>query len=151
MNQVIKGIYCLEIVIAKNSQIKVGALGPIDFQKGTYLYIGSAQRNFEKRLMRHLRSEKKLHWHIDYLLTNNKAELKRIFYKEAEKKEECRIADLLKKKAKAIKGFGCSDCSCKSHLFMTEREDLLFAADMKIFPIKKFRANEISDHSIDAN
>jgi len=42
-------------------------LGEFDFPAGIRLH-GSAKRNFEARIARHLRQEKTLRWHIDYLL-----------------------------------------------------------------------------------
>ncbi|MCP2603883.1 GIY-YIG nuclease family protein [Candidatus Aminicenantes bacterium AC-708-M15] len=99
-------------------KIKVGKLNIIDFQPGNYLYIGSAQRGFEARITRHLRKNKKLFWHIDYLL--NEAEIKEIWIKEGEK-IECETADRIKNclpfSFYPIKGFGSSDCKCSSHLF----------------------------------
>ena len=44
-----KGIYCLVINIHEKMKIEVGALGEIDFEKGTYIYVGSAQNNLKKR------------------------------------------------------------------------------------------------------
>ena len=66
-----KECYCLIINLEKNRKIKIGKkLGKIDFEKGFYVYVGSALNSLESRLNRHLSDEKKLHWHIDYLLKN---------------------------------------------------------------------------------
>ena len=37
-------------------------------KKGIYIYTGSAKKNIDSRIKRHLSNSKKLHWHIDYLL-----------------------------------------------------------------------------------
>ena len=37
------------------------------FQKGIYVYVGSAKRNILQRINRHKEFHKKLHWHFDYL------------------------------------------------------------------------------------
>ena len=116
----IKGIYILFISIKRDILIGVGALGKIKFTQGTYAYVGSAQNGIKKRVTRHLRKEKKKFWHIDYLLEQKDNSVEEIFYQKAPKKKECRIAEALSKLGEPIKGFGCSDCSCVSHLFRIE-------------------------------
>ncbi|MGQ9625005.1 MAG: GIY-YIG nuclease family protein [Candidatus Bathycorpusculaceae bacterium] len=112
-----KGIYVLIISIKERVAVNIGALGKINFEKGFYAYVGSAQANLEKRIKRHFRRNKRKFWHIDYLLCNNAAKIEKIFYKKAEKAEECKIAKEIGKKGVALKGFGSSDCKCESHLF----------------------------------
>jgi len=87
------------------------------FRRGRYVYVGSAQNGVEKRIARHFTKNKRLWWHIDYLLSNPFVRIEKAFYKKAGKLEECRIAWLLSRFEELIKGFGCSDCKCKSHLF----------------------------------
>lgn len=115
-----RGIYVLIISLNKNIEIEVGALGNINFKKGLYAYVGSAQNNLEKRLNRHLKKFKRKFWHIDYLLANKHAKIVKIFYKSAEKSEECNIAKIICERGIPIKDFGSSDCHCKSHLFKIE-------------------------------
>jgi|TARA_B100001971_G_C18226356_1_gene560722 Uri superfamily endonuclease len=112
-----KGIYCLIINVKKIIELKIGALGKIKFKKGTYVYVGSAQNNLKKRVKRHLSENKKLKWHIDYLLKNKNVKIEKTIYKKAGKKEECKTACLFSKFDRLIKNFGSSDCSCCSHLF----------------------------------
>jgi adenylylsulfate kinase len=120
-----KGIYVLLISIARNINVSVGALGEKSFQKGVYVYVGSAQNNLMKRVGRHLRRVKRKFWHIDYLLSNYHAEVIRVFYQESGRLEECRVAERLREKATPIKGFGSSDCKCEGHLFRVEAYDYL--------------------------
>ena len=121
-----KGTYCLVIELKKDSSIKIGVLGTIKFKKGFYCYVGSALNNLEKRVQRHLSQKKKLHWHIDYFLMNQNTSIKKVFYKESKNKEECKIARfVLKNSTGAIENFGCSDCSCKSHLFIIKNTNFL--------------------------
>lgn len=120
-----KGIYVLLISTTKNISVSVGALGKKSFQKGLYAYVGSAQSNLGKRVERHLRKVKRKFWHIDYLLSNRPTEILKVFYKEAGRLEECRIAERLGEIATPISGFGSSDCTCKSHLFRIEANDYL--------------------------
>ncbi len=115
-----KGIYVLLINLDKNIKIKIGSLGFLNFKKGLYAYVGSAQNNLEKRVHRHLKKEKNLYWHIDYFL--QKAKVVKIFYKKARKEEECKTAEKLKKNYEFIPKFGCSDCKCKSHLFSVNKK-----------------------------
>jgi Uri superfamily endonuclease len=97
--------------------VHAGALGKVAFKKGLYAYVGSAQNNLEPRVKRHLRKEKRKFWHIDYLLDNEAAKIIKVFYKEADKPEECTIAKVIGEKGEPIDHFGSSDCQCKSHLF----------------------------------
>ena len=97
--------------------MKVGALGELTFKKGLYAYVGSAQKNLEQRLKRHFGKEKRLFWHIDYLLDSDGAEIVKVFYTAADKTEECSIAKVIFERGESINGFGCSDCDCASHLF----------------------------------
>lgn len=110
-----KGCYCLIINLENSSKIKIGKLGKIDFEKGNYVYVGSAMNYLESRIRRHLRSEKKLHWHIDYLL--KKAEVSDVIYNESTKKVECELSQYISSNANGITDFGCSDCECESHLY----------------------------------
>jgi len=119
-----KGIYALCIVIEKDIRVKVGALGCISFQKGWYVYVGSALNSLEPRLLRHIGKSKgnvgKLHWHIDYLLINMAVRIANIFIKETLEKEECVLARYVGLHGVSISGFGSSDCRCDGHLFSVD-------------------------------
>lgn len=119
-----KAIYALIIQVENTISLKIGTLGPKILNKGLFVYVGSAQSNFYKRINRHKRQKKKIFWHIDYLLTNKKTRIIKIFFKVAKKTEECKLAQLISKKGKSIPNFGSSDCKCKSHLFQIK--DWLF-------------------------
>jgi Uri superfamily endonuclease len=115
-----KGIYVLVIRLNSDTSINVGALGQKTFKKGTYAYVGSAQKNLEQRVQRHLRREKRKFWHIDYLLGNDATKVIKVLLKQGSKAEECQVANEISSKSEAVNGFGCSDCHCKSHLFRVE-------------------------------
>ncbi|MFW6013779.1 MAG: GIY-YIG nuclease family protein [Candidatus Nanoarchaeia archaeon] len=115
-----KGVYLLEIYVSKSKQIKIGSLGYVDFMKGSFFYVGSAQNNLEKRIKRHLSVEKTNRWHIDYLLSNKDTKVVNVYYKIAGKDEECKTSKELSSKGFKIKGFGSSDCKCTSHLIRLE-------------------------------
>lgn len=112
-----RGIYLLLISVEKEIEVEVGALGKVNFNPGYYTYVGSAQKNLDARVERHLSNNKKKFWHIDYLLDNKNVEVVDVFYKEAGKEEECKTARELENRFPSVKGFGCSDCNCRSHLF----------------------------------
>lgn len=120
-----KGIYVLLIKVNKELRIKIGALGTMNFNKGYYAYVGSSQNNLMKRLQRHYSSNKRMHWHIDYLLKNENAVIKGFHCREACKEWECMTARELNKKGVGMPGFGCSDCKCKSHLIKVKSEKLI--------------------------
>ncbi len=129
------GIYVLIIQVSKDIKVNVGATGRIALTKGLYAYVGSAQTNMKQRIKRHLRNEKRKFWHIDYLLDNVAARIMEVFFREADKSEECKTAKAIGKRGEPIYGFGCSDCNCKSHLFHIE--DFKFIKEtMQAFPRK---------------
>ena len=111
-----KGCYCLIIHLNDEKTIKIGKkLGKITFKEGYYVYVGSAMNSLSSRITRHLSDEKKLHWHVDYLLKNS--EITDVIYNESTQKIECDLSHHLAAKANGIEGFGCSDCKCESHLY----------------------------------
>jgi len=116
----LKGIYVLIIKLSKNTSVEVGALGKLAFDGGLYAYVGSAQNNLQLRVERHKRKNKRLFWHIDYLLNDKAATVTDVLYAQDDKTKECQIAAKLAEKSVPIKGFGCSDCRCTSHLFRAE-------------------------------
>ena len=68
VNTVRKGSYVLVIEVKDDGEMKVGKLGVIRFNRGYYAYVGSAMNGIDARVGRHMRQDKKKHWHIDYLL-----------------------------------------------------------------------------------
>ncbi len=134
-----KGVYCLVLKLEEDKEIKIGRLGRVDFKMGCYIYVGSALNSIYLRVQRHLNQKKKLHWHIDYLTQN--ARITRIYYKETEEKMECRIAERFRA-FDCIRGFGSSDCRCKSHLFFVPGEENLELFERLFEDFTCFRAPE---------
>jgi Uri superfamily endonuclease len=129
----LKGIYVLIIQVSEGINLDVGAIGKIAFKKGLYAYVGSAQINLEKRIRRHFRKHKRKFWHVDYLLDSDAAKIAKVFFKNANKTEECETAKTIGERGRAISGFGCSDCNCNSHLFHIS--DYRFLQEtMRVFP-----------------
>ena len=115
-----KGSYVLVIQLPESRLISVGKLRTAVFDAGYYVYTGSALRGFKTRINWHLRKEKKLHWHVDYLL--QRAEITGLFLIQTEKRLECEVACILEKKYNVVPGLGSSDCNCIGHLFYSPGE-----------------------------
>jgi len=111
----VKGSYVLLIQLPEGQRITIGSLKAIYFPRGYYAYVGSAMGGFKSRLNRHLKSDKKPHWHIDYLL--EKASISEIILCETKDRAECAVAQAFSHQFDSIPGFGASDCQCPSHLF----------------------------------
>ncbi|MDP3564242.1 MAG: GIY-YIG nuclease family protein [Methanoregula sp.] len=117
-----KGIYCL---IFKNPGcvVRVGALGEIAFRPGWHCYIGSALGSGGlKRLERHIslaaQRDKRPKWHVDYLHISSCFSLVYAVYAVTNEQLECQLAHELD--TGGVLKFGCSDCTCTSHLFYRE-------------------------------
>jgi sugar fermentation stimulation protein A len=119
------GVYLFALELPRGRPLNVGSLGTVRFKKGWYVYVGSAKRRLSRRLARHMnKSEAKaLRWHIDYL--RNRAQAVRAFPIATRLDLECRLArDVAAIAAEMVPRFGCSDCSCPSHLFRFEADPL---------------------------
>ncbi len=126
----------LLIELPEEQTIATGSLKAIYFPGGYYAYVGSAMGGFKSRLNRHLKSNKKPHWHIDYLL--EKASIVDIIFCETNDRMECIIAHVLNGQFDSIPGFGSSDCKCRSHLFFaTDKMKPTIMATLNSLPIKE--------------
>ncbi len=113
-----KGCYVLLLRLEQERSIAVGRLGRFRFPRGYYAYVGSAMRGIEKRIARHLREDRRRHWHLDYLL--ELAEPLAVFKIASAERCECALAEVvgsLEGACTPVRGFGSSDCSCGAHLF----------------------------------
>jgi sugar fermentation stimulation protein A len=113
------GVYLFALELERQRTVKVGSLGSIRFEKGWYVYVGSARRNLSRRLARHERTYpgKAMRWHIDFLRTEARAVRPIPIFTRYDL--ECRLAhDVGAISAGMVPHFGCSDCSCSSHLFV---------------------------------
>jgi Uri superfamily endonuclease len=113
-----KGIYCL-VLRNPACTVTVGALGSVAFTAGFHVYVGSAQGGGGlKRVRRHIllaqTKDRRPKWHIDYLLTSDDFGLCSVVCASTAEKFECRLAQTLP--GSPVPFFGCSDCSCGSHL-----------------------------------
>lgn len=118
MNQAEPGTYVLVIALSEPVRLEVGGLGAHDFRAGYYLYVGSALNGLRNRVARHIRKEKRLHWHIDYLL--QVATVVDVWRHMGPERLECAWAEALERSGqveRVVKDFGASDCRCGGHLF----------------------------------
>jgi len=120
------GAYVLLLQLKDKRTLVIGALGEYHFQSGFYAYVGSAlgPGGF-KRILRHIRvskgDNKVRKWHIDYLSSvSTIIEAHKVFTHE---RLECAIATLMLNDLgrPSMRGFGSSDCKCRSHLFYSEK------------------------------
>jgi Uri superfamily endonuclease len=123
-NTGLKGSYLLVLRLRSHQRITVGSLGRIGFPPGYYIYGGSAQGpgGLRARLERHIKPDKPLRWHIDYL--RRRAEVHGIWTAAGARNLEHRWAGLMKGAEGAsvpAPGFGASDCRCAAHLFHFSR------------------------------
>jgi len=112
-----KGSYVLVLHFAETKCLTVGKLGTFAFPTGLYLYFGSALNGLAGRIRRHLRQDKKVHWHVDALTPE--AEVVEVAWALGAYRYECSWARAAVERAGATipaRGFGSSDCHCPSHL-----------------------------------
>jgi sugar fermentation stimulation protein A len=119
------GAYILVLRLKQRCRIMSGSLGVILFEPGWYAYVGSGMGNLSSRIARHHRRRKTLHWHIDYLRDRvDSREIVSLPVRSLQRLE-CPLArDLVELAVGSTPRFGCSDCSCSSHLFRFESDPL---------------------------
>jgi Uri superfamily endonuclease len=100
--------------LSKNLEVQVGKLGRFSFPAGDYIYTGSAKKNMDQRIQRHLKQNKKKHWHIDYLFASKECTIQEIIKSNI---AECTLNQSTSGKI-IVPAFGSSDCyaGCISHL-----------------------------------
>jgi Uri superfamily endonuclease len=112
------GAYALVIRLRREFDAPVGALGTIHLAPGCYVYLGSANGpgGIAARVRRHLRADKRMHWHIDRL--TGAGAISDIAAQPGG--SECALVDHLMTVAGIdvpVAGFGSSDCrQCRAHL-----------------------------------
>ena len=116
-----KGSYCLLFEVDSDLKVKVRNGRNFQIKRGIYIYCGSAfgGGGVKRRVLRHLKRDKKEHWHIDFLTTRDETEFIGFWIFEG-KRCECEIAGKISNFGEAVKGFGSTDCRCESHLFKVE-------------------------------
>lgn len=117
------GTYALILQSHSNATAQVGRWGSLAIEPGYYVYVGSAfgPGGVRARVLRHVRTAKARHWHIDYLrkfLSPVGA-----WYSHDARRLEHLWAQVFQdmRGVASVQGFGCSDCTCLSHLFHSTR------------------------------
>jgi Uri superfamily endonuclease len=119
-----RGTYLLGMSLDEDITLTVGRLGRFVFPAGYYAYAGSARGpgGLSARLARHRRREKRLYWHVDYLLAH--ARLMEVWTVVSEQRLECAwaqaVMDMTGSQVIAPR-FGASDCRCPAHLLYFPR------------------------------
>ncbi len=113
-----KGAYILQINVEETLIAAIPSLQNPQIDAGLYLYCGSANGpgGIRARVLRHLKRDKKPHWHVDRLTISQGVEAFSLF----EQGNECRLIErllVLSFVSQPYPGFGSSDCrKCRAHL-----------------------------------
>ncbi len=125
------GTYALFLHVEEELRMRVGALGLCSFPRGVHVYAGSAMRGLRARLARHVRREKRVHWHVDRLTTAAGCRVLGAVVFTSPVLRECDIIGSLEciesiESIEAVDGidgaevrpprFGASDHGCRGHL-----------------------------------
>ncbi len=151
-----RGAYVLVINLHTSHSIHLKSLGELKFDRGAWIYIGSAMgkgsTNLENRLRRHFRSQKTIHWHIDHLL-NSDSKIQCAIWAESSQPIECTIAksiENIKGIQKGPRGFGASDCmnKCWTHLYHSPSNEDLEGKIKTVFRKLKLKPRITNDGNI---
>ena len=121
------GTYALVLRSFRSARAQIGRWGRLDIEPGFYIYVGSAfgPGGVKSRILRHCRKTKSKHWHIDYL----RGHVEPIFawYSYEPLNLEHQWAKVLSEMVEMlpVKGFGCTDCKCRAHLFVSRTRPAL--------------------------
>lgn len=115
------GTYALLLTLSRRKTLQVGSLGQFRFNRGVYVYIGSAfgPGGLKARISHHRRVSSKPRWHVDTL--RRAATPTGVWYTYDPIRREHQWAQIFLKMSSAImpaNGFGASDCDCPAHLFL---------------------------------
>ncbi len=112
-----RGSYLLIIHLPRDSTIRTKGK-EFFLRRGFYIYVGSAMRNLKSRIGRHLRREKKKHWHIDFLL--EKARIVEVVAIPSSVRLEEELSLCVARYGEPVEGFGSSDTGVPSNLYRFE-------------------------------
>ena len=160
------GVYVMVMHLDHDLDLEIGSKGMMHFKKGYYMYVGSAKANLTKRIERHKRKRKKMHWHLDYFrghcemiaavpirtsglpleswsLTHEPyPSMPSMPDPDVEVSVECALADAVGAIAEwEVPKFGSSDCYCTSHLFGMMENPIHNKKFMDV--IEDFRMNQL--------
>jgi Uri superfamily endonuclease len=121
-----KGVYALVLANSRRS-LCIGSLGVREFEAGWHVYVGSALGSgglarAERHIRLHSLRDRPPRWHIDHLLIDPGFTLSVVVCAPTLRDWECDLARQIG--GAAVPGFGCSDCTCSSHLFYRPKNPL---------------------------
>jgi sugar fermentation stimulation protein A len=126
-----RGSYLLVLYLDRDRSIPIGGLGEVNVKQGYYVYVGSAMNSLVRRIERHRRLRKNMHWHIDYLRAVGT--VRSALAIRASDRLECALADSVARISNwSVKGFGCGDCRCSTHLFGFSSDPLTLPSFQKL-------------------
>jgi len=123
------GVYALVMRVQETVSLAVGRLGLCTLPSGWLLYVGSAHNGLAARVRRHACADKRLHWHIDYVL--QVARLHEVWRHVSVERLECDWARLLAAQPGLTpfnRPLGASDCACATHLLCAAERAVVDAA-----------------------
>lgn len=146
------GAYALVIRLRREFDAPVGALGTIHLAAGCYVYLGSANGpgGIAARVRRHLRADKRMHWHIDRL--TGAGAITDIAVQRGG--GECALVDHLLASEGTdvpVAGFGSSDCrQCRAHLISATGPKIILNRlgrldDVQIYSAASFELSAATD------
>ena len=149
------GAYALVIRLESAFAGRVGALGDLALTPRAYVYLGSANGpgGMEARVRRHLNSDKRMHWHIDYLTRVGTVTDIAVWPGGG----ECALVDHVsagKGITFPVPGFGSSDCRhCPAHLLAASGpkrilDRLKSLAGLRLYSAASFAPSAATDPAI---
>jgi Uri superfamily endonuclease len=115
------GTYALLLRPRLDVTLTVGRIGTFQLAAALYVYVGSAlgPGGIRARVSRHLRAEKRVHWHVDAFA--NACSVESMCWFIGGERLECTWTQALLRlpgSSTPVPGFGSSDCSngCPAHL-----------------------------------
>lgn len=134
------GVYLMVMYLDHELELEVGSKGMMQFRSGYYIYVGSAKTNLTKRIERHKRKRKKLHWHLDYFRSH--CDIVAGLPIRTSRHVECALADAIRYVSQwDVPQFGSSDCECRSHLFGMTENPIHHKGFMDV--VEEFRMNHL--------
>lgn len=119
----VPGAYVVVMQSVRAVPVAVGRWGVLELQRGCYCYVGSAlgPGGVAARVSRHCRRDKALRWHIDHLREHVTPLEAWCCYAPGTLEHAWATALGARPDFTGVPGFGCSDCTCATHLFFVPR------------------------------
>lgn len=115
-----RGVYLVFLQLSRPEHLRRAGRG-WRLSAGVYVYAGSARQALFPRILRHLKTDKKIHWHLDLLTTCAAVSIPLVLCTSRPELTECHLARLVREHwpaAEPVAGFGNTDCPnrCPGHL-----------------------------------